>query len=208
MPSTETQIEPNGPNAMSEPNSSSIESYVNTESSGDQHPQNVDHSQRLRRSESSFITTLVYVDDVLLASDSLIEIQLLKDFLHNKFTIKDLGELNYFFSLEVARSKNGISICQRKYALDILQDTGVLVAKPATFPMESNLKLTRTDFVLYDDPSAYRRMIGRLLYLTLTRPDLAYSVQDLSQLLAKPAISHYQAATRVLRYLKATLGQG
>ncbi|XP_057958653.1 uncharacterized mitochondrial protein AtMg00810-like [Malania oleifera] len=169
---------------------------------------NSDCSLFIKKSESSFIVLIVYVDDVLLASDSLLEIDLLKNFLHDKFTIKDLGEPKYFLGLEVARSKKGISICQRKYALDILQDTGVLGAKPATFPMDSNLKLTATDSNLYEDPLAYKRMIGILLYLTITRPDLAYSVQVLSQFLAKPAISHYQAAIRVLRYLKATLRQG
>ncbi|XP_041001661.1 uncharacterized mitochondrial protein AtMg00810-like [Juglans microcarpa x Juglans regia] len=150
---------------------------------------------------------LVYVDDVLLASDSLLEIELLKNFLHDKFTIKDLGELKYFLGLEVVRSKNGISICQRKYALDILQDTGILGAKPVVLPMESNLKLTTTDSDFYEDPSAYKRMVGRLLCLTITRPDLAYSVQVLSQFIDKPAVSHYQATIKVLRYLKATSRQ-
>ncbi|XP_035546965.1 uncharacterized mitochondrial protein AtMg00810-like [Juglans regia] len=151
---------------------------------------------------------LVYVDDVLLASDDLEQIQLLKKFLHDQFTIKDLGPLKYFLGLEIARSKAGISLCQRKYILDILQDTGNIGSKPAAFPMESNLKLTANDPELYEDPSEYRRLVGRLLYLTITRPDLAYSVQVLSQFLAKPAVSHHQAAMRVLRYLKATPGQG
>ncbi|KAF5463501.1 hypothetical protein F2P56_019408, partial [Juglans regia] len=92
---------------------------------------------------------LVYVDDILLASDSLIEIQLLKTFLHDKFTIKDLGELKYFLGLEIARSKTGISICQRKYVLDILEQTGILGARPTAFPMESNLKLSASDSNLY-----------------------------------------------------------
>ncbi|XP_042940592.1 uncharacterized mitochondrial protein AtMg00810-like [Carya illinoinensis] len=169
---------------------------------------NSDCSLFIKKSTTSFMALLVYVDDVLLASDSLQEIQLLKEFLHDQFTIKDLGPLKYFLGLEIARSKAGISICQRKYALDILQDTGIIGAKPAAFPMETNLKLTANDSDLYEDPSAYRKLIGRLLYLTLTRPDLAYSVQVLSQFLAKPAVSHYQAAVRVLRYLKATPGQG
>ncbi|KAF5455018.1 hypothetical protein F2P56_024637 [Juglans regia] len=167
-----------------------------------------DCSLFVKKSESSFIALLIYVDDILLASDSLIEIQLLKTFLHDKFTIKDLGELKYFLGLEIARTKNGISICQRKYVLDILEQAGVLGAKPATFPMESNLKLSSSDPDMYKDPSAYRRLVGRLLYLTITRPDLAYSVQVLSQFLSKPAVSHHQAAIRVLRYLKATPGQG
>ncbi|XP_057954082.1 uncharacterized mitochondrial protein AtMg00810-like [Malania oleifera] len=74
--------------------------------------------------------------------------------------------------------------------------------------MDSNLKLTTTNSTLYEDPSAYRRMIGRLLYLTITRPNLAYSVQVLSQFLVKPVVSHYQATIRVLKYLKATPRQG
>ncbi|XP_057968170.1 uncharacterized mitochondrial protein AtMg00810-like [Malania oleifera] len=168
---------------------------------------NSDKSLFIKKSKSSFIALLVYVDDVLLASDSLLEIDLLKNFLHDKFTIKDLGELKYFLGLEVARSKKGVSLYQRKYALDILQDTRILGAKPATFPMDSNLKLTATDSDLYEDPSAYRRMIGRLLYLTITRPDLVYSVQVISQFLAKLVVSHYQEAIRLLRYLKATPGQ-
>ncbi|XP_040996193.1 uncharacterized mitochondrial protein AtMg00810-like [Juglans microcarpa x Juglans regia] len=160
-----------------------------------------------KKSTTSFIALLVYVDDVLLASDSLQEIQLLKEFLHDQFTIKDLGPLKYFLGLEMSRSKAGIFLCQRKYTLDILQDTGTIGAKPIAFPMETNLKLTATDSILYEDPSAYRRLIGILLYLTLTRLDLAYSVQVVSQFLAKPTVSHHQAAVRVLRYLKATPGQ-
>ncbi|XP_040996133.1 uncharacterized mitochondrial protein AtMg00810-like [Juglans microcarpa x Juglans regia] len=151
---------------------------------------------------------IVYVDDVLLASNSLQDIDLLKKFLDDQFTIKDLGPLKYFLGLEVARSHTGISLCQRKYALDILQDTGLIGSKPAAFPMESNLKLTIDDSEPYEDPSAYRKLVGRLLYLTITRPDLAYSVQVLSQFLAKPTVNHHKAAVRVLRYLKATPGQG
>ncbi|XP_040996191.1 uncharacterized mitochondrial protein AtMg00810-like [Juglans microcarpa x Juglans regia] len=135
-------------------------------------------------------------------------IQLLKTFLHDNYTIKDLGQLKYFLGLEVARSKNGISLCQRKYALDILQDIGITGSKPAAFPMESNLKLTATDSNLYKDPSVYRRLVERLLYLTITRPNLAYYVQVLSQFLPKPVVIHYQVAVRVLKYLKATPGQG
>ncbi|RVX07869.1 Retrovirus-related Pol polyprotein from transposon RE1 [Vitis vinifera] len=130
--------------------------------------------------------------------DSILEIKRLKTFLDAKFTIKDLGPLKCFLGLEVARSKTGISLCQRKYILDILKDTGLTGSKPAAFPMESTLKLSANDTNFYEDPSSYRRLIGRLLYLTLTRPDLAYYVQVLSQFLAKPVVSHHQATIRVL----------
>ncbi|XP_019078567.1 uncharacterized mitochondrial protein AtMg00810-like [Vitis vinifera] len=169
---------------------------------------NSDCSLFIKKSESSFMALLVYVDDVLLASDSILEIERLKTFLDAKFTIKDLGPLKYFLGLEVARSKTSIFLCQRNYILDILEDTGLTRSKPIAFPMESTLKLSANDTNFYEDPSGYRRLIGRLFYLTLTKPDLAYSVKVLSQFLAKPAVSHHQAGIRVLRYLKAILGQG
>ncbi|XP_057962271.1 uncharacterized protein LOC131153837 [Malania oleifera] len=121
-----------------------------------------DCSLFIKNSTSSFIALLVYVDDILLASDSLNEIQLLKYFLHDKFTIKDLGELKYFLSLEIARSRIGISVCERKFILDTLEQAGVIGAKPVAFPMDSNLKLTIADANFYEDPSAYRRLIGKM----------------------------------------------
>ncbi|KAF5480177.1 hypothetical protein F2P56_000943 [Juglans regia] len=122
---------------------------------------NYDCSLFIKKTTTSFIALLVYVDDVLLASDDLFEIQKLKTFLHDKFTIKNLGELKYFLGLEVARSKSGISLCQRKYALDILQDMGLIGSNPAAFPKEFNLKLTANDSNLYENDSAYRRLVGR-----------------------------------------------
>jgi hypothetical protein len=71
-------------------------------------------------------------------------------------------------------------VSQRKYTIDILQDNGFLAAKPSTFPMESNLKLSRDNGLPFADPTPYRQLIGRLIYLTLTRPDIALSVQVVS----------------------------
>ncbi|XP_042952178.1 uncharacterized mitochondrial protein AtMg00810-like [Carya illinoinensis] len=168
-----------------------------------------DSSLFIKQTANSFMVLLIYVDDVILASDSLEQIAIVKKYLHDSFTIKDLGELKYFLGIEVARSKKGISLCQRKYALDILQDSGLSASKPVAFPMESNLKLSAHDSSpLLTDPAAYRRLVGRLLYLTITRPDLAYSVQALSQFMASPTTCHLQIAHRVLRYIKATPGQG
>lgn len=102
-------------------------------------------------------------------------------FLNEQFRLKDLESLKYFLGLEVARLAKGISVCQRKYALEVLQDYGLLASKHAKFPMEQNLKLSRYNEKLIYDSTAYRRLVGRLLYLTITRPDLAYFVQILSQ---------------------------
>ncbi|XP_042983400.1 uncharacterized mitochondrial protein AtMg00810-like [Carya illinoinensis] len=168
-----------------------------------------DSSLFIKQTSTSFMALLIYVDDVIIASDNLEQIATVKKFLHDSFTNKDLGKLKYFLGIEVARSAKGITLCQRKYALDILQDSGLSGCKPVAFPMESTLKLTANDSTPpLSDPASYRRLIGRLLYLTITRPDLAYSVQALSQFMSNPSTMHLQAAETVLRYVKATPGQG
>lgn len=128
--------------------------------------------------------------------------------LDRQFRLKDFGVLKYFLGLEVARSSKGISVCQQKYALEVLEDAGFLGSKPAKCPMLQNLKLTKDEGELVDDPGMYRRLIGRLLYLTITRPDLSFSVQILSQYLESPRKPHLEAALHVLRYVKGTPGQG
>jgi hypothetical protein len=165
-----------------------------------------DYSLFTRTQASSFIALLVYVDDIVIASDNVAVVSELTQFLNSVFSLKDLGPLKFFLGIKVACSAKGISISQHKYALEILEDSGVLGAKLVIFPMDSNLKLSRSDGELIDDPSSYRRLIGRLVYLTITRPDLSYSVQLLSQFMDSPRKPHMDATFRVLRYLKSSPG--
>jgi len=151
---------------------------------------------------------LIYVDDILLTGNDLTEIQRVKDCLLQQFRIKDLGDLKYFIVIEFSRSKTGIYMSQRKYALDILQDTGLTGAHPDKFPMEQYLKLTPDDGGLLKDLVKYRRLVGRLIYLMVTRPDIAFSVRTLSQYIQDPRKPHWDAAIRVLKYIKGSLGQG
>ncbi|XP_021773304.1 uncharacterized protein LOC110737266 [Chenopodium quinoa] len=129
-------------------------------------------------------------------------------FLHGDLHEEDLGVLKYFLGIEVARSPTRLFLSQRKYSLDIISETGLMGSKPAHTPMEQNHKLARATGPLLTDPTAYKRLVGRLVYLGVTRPDLTYSLHVLSQFMKAPKQEHWEAAMRVVRYLKCTPSQG
>lgn len=158
--------------------------------------------------ERTQINVLVYVDDLIIAGNDKVALTTFKDYLGRCFRMKDLGVLKYFLGLEVARNQEGIFLCQRKYTLEIISETGLLGAKPAAFPMEQNHNLALAKGEFLADPAPYRRLVGRLIYLSVTRPDLAYSVHILSQFMQQPREDHWEAALRVVRYLKKSPGQG
>ncbi|XP_019171189.1 PREDICTED: uncharacterized protein LOC109166753 [Ipomoea nil] len=157
---------------------------------------------------ASFIVILVYVDDILITSSSLTLIQDLKSFLDSEFKIKDLGSLGYFLGIEAHMNTSGLNICQRKYALDILEEPGFLNCKPVATPMVPGQRLTKENGSSLSDAAPYRRLVGRLLYLMATRPDLTYATQQLSQFVDSPTSEHMSAAHRVLCYIKGAPGQG
>lgn len=131
-----------------------------------------DCSLYVKSTPASFTALLVYVDDIVLAGNSLHEIHSVKKLLDDQFSIKDLGQLRYFLGFELARSRKGIFMNQRKYTPELLEDTGFLDAKPSFVPFDPNIKLSTSDGQPLDDPSTYRRLIGRLIYLTNSRPDI------------------------------------
>ena len=139
-----------------------------------------DHTLFLKSDSSSFTALLIYVDDILLAGNSLSEFAYIKKVLDNKFKITDLGLLKYFLGLEVAHSAKGISLCQRIYCLELLQDSGLLASKPAATPLDPAVHLHQDGGQPYPDIPAYQRLVGRLLYLTTTRPNIAFATQQLS----------------------------
>lgn len=99
---------------------------------------------------------LVYVDDILVTGSDITTIGLLKQFLRAQFHLKDLGHPKYFLGIEVARAQSDIYLTQRKYALDILHDTGLLAAKPASTPISPSHNLHSSDSPLLDDDAPYR----------------------------------------------------
>ncbi|KAL5789565.1 hypothetical protein ACOSQ2_004453 [Xanthoceras sorbifolium] len=166
-----------------------------------------DYSLFTRKQGKSFTTLLIYVDDILITGNDPNSIAATKEFLHSNFRIKELGNLKYFLGIEVSTSKNGIFISQRKYALEIITDAGLLGAAPIDTPMEKGLKLSDKSDLLKDS-SQYRRLVGRLIYLTVSRPDITYAVHVLSRFMHQPRKLHMEAALRVVRYLKGAPGKG
>ena len=167
-----------------------------------------DHSLFTFARKGVFLALLIYVDDlVLTGNDSHCCIDF-KNYLHRCFKLKDLGPLKYFLSIEVARAPAGLFLCQRKYTLDILTETGMLGSKPNPLPMEQQHKLSSDSGDPISNPGQYRRLIGRLIYLTITRPDIQYAIHILSQFMQDPRQGHWDAAMRLLRYLKSSPGQG
>uniref|UniRef100_A0A2N9EHC7 Integrase catalytic domain-containing protein n=1 Tax=Fagus sylvatica TaxID=28930 RepID=A0A2N9EHC7_FAGSY len=167
-----------------------------------------DHSVFFKKTRTGIVILVVYVDDIVITGSDKEGIQILINHLSSSFLTKDLGKLRYFLGIEVARSKAGISLSQRKYTLDILQDTGYLGSKPVATPMEPNLKLMPDEGDFVDDPDTYRRLVGKLIYLTITRPDISYAVSIVSQFMTNPRVPHMNAVIRILKYLKNAPGRG
>ncbi|CAH9069280.1 unnamed protein product [Cuscuta europaea] len=168
-----------------------------------------DHTVFYKRSLSNQSTYLVvYVDDIVITGDYHDGIQNLKLYLSQQFQTKDLGRLRYFLGIEVAQSKTGIAISQRKYALDILKETGMTDCKPIDTPIDPNVRLFPDQGEPISNPERYRRLVGKLNYLTMTRPDISFAVSVVSQFLNTPCDSHWDAVVRILRYIKGSPGRG
>ena len=154
------------------------------------------------------LCVLIYIDDLLISGNDSRMVQKFKDYLSKCFSMKDMGKLKYFLGIEVSRGPEGIFLSQRKYTLDIIAETGNLGCKPAATPLEQNHQLSKVDSPVLTDPRKYKRLVGRLLYLLHTRPELSYSVHVLSQFMQTPKEAHWEAAQRIVRFLKGSPGRG
>ena len=154
------------------------------------------------------ILLLLYVDDMIITGDDLSGIQELKVFLSQQFEMKDLGHLSYFLGLEITHSTNGFYITQAKYAFELLSRAGLIDSKTVDTLVELNAHLTPTGGKPLSNPSLYRRLVGSLVYLIVTCPDISYAIHQVSQYLSTPRSTHYSTVLCILRYLKGTLFHG
>jgi hypothetical protein len=153
------------------------------------------------------VILLLYVDDMFLTGAEKL-ITECKRKLVAEFEMKDLGMMHYVLGLEVWQRSNGIFLNQGKYAMEILKRFGMSDCKAMATLMVLNLKLLRDTTSEIVDSTLYRQIVGTLMYLTNTRPDICFAVNTLSQHLEQPKQVHLFAVKHVLRYLKGTLDHG
>lgn len=151
---------------------------------------------------------LVYVDDLVLTGNNLQETASFVGKLSKRFSLKDLGQLHYFLGVEAMFTSSGLLLTQHKYIRELIDKFGMTGAKTTATPMATNHNLLLKDGTGSVDEKMFRQAIGCLQYLSLTRPDLAFSTNKLAQFMHAPTQAHWIALKRLLRYLKGTMYHG
>ena len=148
------------------------------------------------------------MDDIILttSSDNLRKSTIL--LLSSEFAMKDLGPLHFFLGIAVTRHSQGLFLSQKKYAEEILVRAGMSSCKPCLTPVDTKPKLSATDSSPFEDPTLYRSLAGALQYLTFTRPDISYAVQQICLFMHNPMEAHMHALRRILRYIRGTIHHG
>jgi Reverse transcriptase (RNA-dependent DNA polymerase)/gag-polypeptide of LTR copia-type/GAG-pre-integrase domain len=167
-----------------------------------------DPSLFVYRHDNHTMYLLVYVDDIVLTGNNTSLITQIVHLLDQKFTIKDLGKLHFFLGIEVHPHDNGLLLTQSRYIYSILDRTHMHGAKPVNTPMATGLPLTKLSGAPFEDPHLYRSVVGALQYATITRPEISFAVNRVSQFMHSPSTCHWVAVKRILRYLKGTINYG
>jgi hypothetical protein len=160
------------------------------------------------RSNKDMILLLLYVDDMIITGDDHFGISDFKQFLHQQFEMKDLGHLSYFLGLEISSDSTGYYLSQAKFASNLLSRAGLTDTKVVSTPLEMNAHLTPLDGTPLSDATLYCQLVGNLVYLTVTRPDITHVVHLVSQFLAAPHSTHYVVVIDILHYIKGTMFHG
>jgi hypothetical protein len=153
---------------------------------------------------NSPVILLLYVDDLFITCEESLIIQCKKD-LASKFYMKDLCLMHYYLGLEVWQKRGEVFLGQGKYAIKILQNFGMMDCKSMDTPMNTDIRKVKVPDSDPVDPSLYRQLIGSLMYLVNTRPDICFAVNTLSQFQVKPRQENWIAVKHVLRYIRGTI---
>ena len=151
---------------------------------------------------------LVYVDDLILTGDNDTKVNHFIAILARQFSIKDLGLLTYFLGVEVVPNKHDLLLSQRRYILDLLTQTKMQDAKTIPTPIPTSPTLMLNSGSSLFDPTEYCQVVGSLHYLLITRLDIAFAVNKLSQYMHCPTTAHWFFVKRLLRYLVGTVDDG
>jgi hypothetical protein len=169
---------------------------------------NAKFSLYVKKTDHGIVVIVICVDDLIITGNSDANIFDLKKLLKQKFEMKDLGKLCYFLGIEVIKSPKGIWLLQRQYPLNKLFEYGMTSCKPISIPLEQNVKFSSHERDLVEDTTMYRHIVGSLIYMTITRPDLSYGVGMVSQFMQTPRKPHLDVVRHILRYIKHTLQCG
>ncbi|XP_025679063.1 uncharacterized mitochondrial protein AtMg00810-like [Arachis hypogaea] len=152
---------------------------------------------------------LVYVDDIIITGEAETQVKEVIERLNAKFALKDMGNLHYFFRIQVTKiSDGGILLSQEKYINEVLKKANMEGCSSCHTPLSSAVKLSALSGSNFGDSQLYRSIIGSLQYLTVTRPEISYSVHKMSQFVQAPLDSHWKMVKRILRYLSGTINHG
>ncbi|GJX32641.1 ribonuclease H-like domain-containing protein [Tanacetum coccineum] len=166
-----------------------------------------DSSLFIYRQGSQVAYLLIYVDDIILTASCPALLQQIIGSLNNEFDMTDLGALNYFLGISADRTPTGLFLSQKKYALQLLERAHMVTCNPSRTPVDTESKLG-PEGAPVQDPTLYRSLAGGLQYLTFTRPDLSYAVQQICLYMHDPREPHLAALKRILRYVQGTLDLG
>ncbi|GKE62643.1 putative ribonuclease H-like domain-containing protein, partial [Tanacetum coccineum] len=144
----------------------------------------------------------VYVDDIIFGSTKKSLCTEFEGLMHKKFQMNSMRELTFFLGLQVMQRDDGIFISQDKYVADILKSFNFATVKTTSTPIETNKALLKDEEVEDVDVHLYRSMIGSLMYLTASRPDIIFAVYACARFQVTPKVSHLHAVKRIFRYLK------
>jgi hypothetical protein len=152
--------------------------------------------------QSVTVFVLIYVDDIIITSSHKNAISQLIADLQKSFAIKDLGPLLFFLGIEAHWTEDGLHLSQQRYIHDLLTKTNMMLAKPISSPMSASSPLSKFEGSTITDPTTYQSTVGSLQYLSITRPNLSFAVNKVSQFMQEPHESHWAAVKRILCYLK------